>query len=201
LLIAFILFIWYKIKRYKFNYDILKSKKWLLFSFVIIIICFSAVTKNSDPSFLNKYYLLLAECICVGFLEELLCRYILFEYLLTKTKKYNVSIALASLIFAIFHISNLFSGSSIYSTINQIELAFIIGLLLQFVFIKTNNLIIIITIHAVINFLGSHSSLTSHIEAQKISFNDFILNQLFILVIYLMVVPIYFWRLRYDRLD
>jgi len=201
LLIAFILFVWYKLKKNRFDYNVLKSKKWLIFSIVLIVICFSIVTKETNQLLVNQYYLLLLECLSVGFLEELLFRYIVFDYFLIKTKKYKVSIVLASLIFALFHISNLFSGSSIYSTINQIEFAFIIGLVLQFIFIKTKNLIIISTIHALINFLGTHSGLTRHIEIKEITFNDFIMNQLFILVIYLMVVPIYFWRLKYDRLD
>lgn len=201
LLVIFVLFIWCKLKKNRFDYNVVKSKKWLIFSIVLIVICFSIVTKETNQLEVNGYYLLLLECLSVGFLEELLFRYIVFDYFLLKTKKYKKSILTTSLIFALFHVSNLFSGSSIYSIINQIEFAFIIGLILQLVFIKTNNLVIISSIHGLINFLGSNSSLTDHLEIQKISFNDFIMNQLFILVIYLMVVPIYFWRLRYDRLD
>jgi membrane protease YdiL (CAAX protease family) len=132
----------------------------------------------------------------VGILEELLFRYIAFDYFFSKSKNYVHSAALVSLLFALFHISNLFSGSSIFSVINQIEVAFLFGLLLQFVFLKTNNLVIVSTIHALINFIGSNTSVDNNTIIEHITFHDFIFNQLLILIIYVIFIPIYNWGLK-----
>jgi uncharacterized protein len=196
LLTLYIIYIWFILKNNTFNYGILSNKKWLILSILITLLCFLIVTKNIETEILSRYYLLLVECITVGFLEEFLFRYIAFDYFFSKSKKYAHTAVLVSLLFALFHISNLFTGSSIFSVINQIEVAFLLGLLLQFVFLKTSNLIIVSTIHALINFIGSNTSLANNNIVEHISFHDFILNQLLILIIYLIFIPIYNWGLK-----
>lgn len=196
LLTLYIIFIWFKFKKNTFNYSILYNKKWIILSILVTLICFLIITKNVENKNLDKYYLLLVECISVGILEELLFRYIAFDYFFSKSKKYEHSATLVSLLFALFHISNLLSGSSIFSVINQIEVAFLFGLLLQFVFFKTKNLIIVSTIHALINFIGSNTSLENKTLIEHITFHDFIFNQILILFIYIIFIPVYKWGLK-----
>jgi membrane protease YdiL (CAAX protease family) len=143
----------------------------------------------------------LIRCISVGGLEEFLFRYLIFVYFLEKFKRYLSSIFFVSLIFALFHISNLFFGSGLYSFILQIETAFIIGLILQYIFLKTNNLIIVITIHALFNFFGTYHSLESTQINEYIGFKDFITSQILILVIYAILIPIYLWGLKINKYD
>jgi membrane protease YdiL (CAAX protease family) len=196
ILIAVVLLIWFKRNRNQFNYEILKGYNWMFCSSAIIIISFLQITKNIPVSSFEDYYHLLAECISVGLLEELLFRYIVFYYFLNSTQNIKQSTILTAILFALFHISSLFFGSSIYSTINQIELAFIFGLIFQLIFIKTNNLLIISAIHATINFVGSHSTLSKNNMTTYFSLDDFIFNQLCILIVYLLIVPLCLWRLK-----
>ncbi len=196
LLTLYIIFIWFKLKKNAFDYRILYNKKWIILSVLLTLVCFLIITKNVENKILGRYYLFLIECLSVGFLEELLFRYIAFDYFFSKSKKYEHTAALVSLLFALFHISNLFSGSSIYSVINQIEVAFLFGLMLQFVFLKTNNLILVSTIHALINFIGSNSSVENNTIIEHITFHDFIFNQILIVFIYIILMPIYNWGLK-----
>lgn len=200
LLITFILIYWLRIEKNKIEFKYFRYTHWSFASVVIIFVCFLLATKGIAREFMSPYYLLLVECIIVGLFEELLCRYMIFNNFLSKGYKYKKSIILTSLLFALFHLSNLLSGSSIYSVINQIEFAFIIGLILQLIFIRTSSLIIIVAIHALINFLGSYSSLTVSTANEKILVSNFLMNQIFILVIYIIVLPLYFWRLKNDKL-
>lgn len=201
ILIAVIILIWSKRHKNHFNYEILKGYNWMFYSLVIIIIIFLQITKNVPESSFKDYYYLLSECVSVGILEELLFRYLVFYYFLNATQDITQSTIKTATIFALFHISNLFFGASIYSIINQIEIAFIFGLLLQLIFIKTNNLLIISAIHASINFIGSHSTLAKNNPTTNFSFDDFIFNQLFILIIYLLIVPLCLWKLKkYEKI-
>ena len=200
-LVFFIIYFWYKMEKNKFHSKIFKSVKWLFFSFTLLLASFLVIVKETDLINTKKNIWLIFECLSVGILEELLFRYIVFDYLLNTSKKFKKSILLTSFLFAIFHVSNLFFGSSLYSTIIQIEFAFLLGLLLQLIFIKTKNLIIVNSIHAVINFFGSQSSLTTNQTIEKVSFNDFVLNQILILLIYLIILPLYFWKVKNDKFN
>lgn len=200
LLLAFIIYYWYYKNKNSFDYRILKSKLWLIISVLLLVASFLFIV-NGRIQLTQKYLLHLIRCISVGGLEEFLFRYLIFTYFLEKTKRYSYSIFLVALIFALFHISNLFLGSGLYSFIYQIETAFIIGLILQYLFFRTNNLIIVITIHALINFFGTYRSLEStHINAY-IVFKDFITNQIMILVVYAIFIPIYLWGLKINKYD
>lgn len=200
-LIFFIVFFWYIIKKNTFNFKILLNVKWAFLSVVLLLVSFFVIVKEADLITTKKNIWLLIKCFSVGVLEELLFRYIVFDYFVSTFKKVKKSIILTSFLFAIFHLSNLFFGSSLYSTIIQIEFAFLSGLLLQLVFLKTNNLIIVISIHTLINFFGSQSSLTTNKAIEQISFNDFVLNQILILLIYLIILPLYFWKVKNDKFN
>lgn len=194
LLIIFILLIFNK--KIKFEINTTKTKRWIIISALTVFLVFYMTTKNIKFVTVDKFYFLLIECFSVGFLEEILFRYLFFKYTYNRTNKLTYSIVLTSSIFALFHISNLFFGYSLYSVINQIEIAFILALLLQFIFLKTNSLVLVITLHALINFVGSQKSLNKSDISEIFTFNDFIFNQIFILLIYVIFIPIYYWALK-----
>lgn len=200
LLVAFIIYYWYYKNKNTFDYRILKSKKWLIISVLLIVVSFILIVDGS-VQLTQKYLLYLIKCLSVGGLEEFFFRYLVFGYFLEKLKRYPTSVFLVSLIFALFHISNLFLGSGLYSFIYQIETAFIIGLILQYLFLRTNNLIIIITIHALINFFGTYRNIENIQINQSIVFKDFITGQIMILVIYAIFIPIYLWGLKINKYD
>ncbi len=198
LLLGFIIYYWYYKNKNTFDYRILKSRKWFIISILLLGVSFLFI-ENEHIQLTQKHLMHLFRCISVGTLEEFFSRYLIFVYFLEKFKRYTPSIFFVSLIFALLHISNLFFGSDLYSFIYQIEIAFIIGLILQYIFLKTNNLIIVITIHTLINFFGTYRTLGSIHTDESIIFKDFITNQIMILVIYAIFIPIYLWGLKINK--
>lgn len=198
LLLAFIIYYWYYKNTNTFDFRILHSKKWFIISVLLIITSFLFVVNRRIP--LTQHYIVhLIKCMSVGTLEEFFSRYLIFVYFLEKFKRYPTSVFLVSLIFALFHISNLIFGSGVYSFIIQIEIAFIIGLILQYIFLRTNNLIIVISIHTLLNFLGTYRNIESIHTDELIIFKDFITNQIMILVFCAIFIPIYLWGLKINK--
>lgn len=198
-LIVFIVYVWFYRRNNIFDYNILKSKKWSSVGFVMLSICFILIIRDVPGNERGKYYIHLIQCISVGIFEEFLFRYIVFTYLLKETNRYKYSIILASFLFALLHGTNLFTGATIFAVINQIEIAFLVGLFLQFIFLKTNNLVIVICIHALLNFLGSYNNLNTNNLQDSITISDFFSTQLVFLVIYMIFIPLYLWGLKVNN--
>lgn len=91
----------------------------------------------------------------VGISEELYLRGGLFNLFLgifhNKTKNVLYAAVCSSLIFGLFHLVNLSSGQDILTTLVQIIFAFFFGLTASFVYYKTQNIIIPIISHTLIN--------------------------------------------------
>ncbi len=103
-------------------------------------------------------YIYLLECFSTGFFEEVLFRGFILIILLKKLPKTKksifLSIFISSGIFSLMHMLNIFTGSSLPNTIVQIGYSLLMGLLWASVFIKTKNIFIPITLHAIYNFTG-----------------------------------------------
>ena len=99
--------------------------------------------------------------LCVGFLEEVIFRGLLF----TAIAKDNVksAIIISSLTFGIGHIINLFNGSGmeLVSNLCQIVFAIAVGFLLVTIFNRGGSLIPCILVHSAINTLGTFANDTS----------------------------------------
>ena len=96
--------------------------------------------------------------LCVGFLEEVIFRGLLF----TAIAKDNVrsAIILSSVTFGIGHIINLFNGSGmdLISNLCQIVFAVAVGFLLVTLFHRGGSLLPCILVHAAINTLGTFAN-------------------------------------------
>ena len=96
--------------------------------------------------------------LCVGFLEEVIFRGLLF----TAIARNNVSsaIVISSVTFGIGHIINLFNGSGmeLVSSLCQIVFAVAVGFLLVTIFYRGGSLLPCIIVHAAINTLGTFAS-------------------------------------------
>lgn len=96
--------------------------------------------------------------LCVGFLEEVIFRGLLF----TAIAKDNVksAIIVSSVTFGIGHIINLFNGSGmdLVSNLYQIVFAIAVGFLLVTVFYRGGSLIPCIFVHSAINTLSTFSN-------------------------------------------
>jgi len=144
-------------------------KNWPIFSLIILFVVYFSYSDThniiaSDNLNINNYLHVsyIIECFATGFFEEILCRVFLF-YSLVNSNLFRIenrvfkSYITSSLIFAFCHITNLFQND-IFSVINQILLAFGLGLIFQILFTKYKNLLFIASLHALINYFGMRSS-------------------------------------------
>lgn len=96
--------------------------------------------------------------LCVGFLEEVIFRGLLFESIAKDNVKSAVIIS--SVTFGIGHIINLFNGSGmdLVNNLCQIVFAIAVGFLLVTVFYRGGSLLPCILVHSAINTLGTFAN-------------------------------------------
>lgn len=96
--------------------------------------------------------------LCVGFLEEVIFRGLLFEAIAKDNIKSAVIIS--SVTFGIGHIINLFNGSGMdfVNNLCQIVFAIAVGFLLVTVFYRGGSLLPCILVHSAINTLGTFAN-------------------------------------------
>lgn len=99
--------------------------------------------------------------LCVGFLEEVIFRGLLFKAI----AKDNIrsAIVISSVTFGIGHIINLFNGSgmNLLSNLCQIAFAIAVGFLLVTIFYRGGSLLPCILVHSAINTLSTFANDTS----------------------------------------
>lgn len=105
-----------------------------------------------------RVFLFLIECLSVGFFEEIIFRGVLLIFLLKALSKlkmnFILAIVLSSLIFALSHLFNLFSGASYGDTFLQLGYSFLVGMMWAVMFLKTKNIWLTMILHASFNFFG-----------------------------------------------
>ena len=96
--------------------------------------------------------------LCVGFLEEVIFRGLLFVAIAKDNVK--SAIIISSVTFGIGHIINLFNGSGmdLVSSLCQIVFAVAVGFLLVTIFYRGGSLLPCILVHAAINTLGTFAN-------------------------------------------
>ena len=96
--------------------------------------------------------------LCVGFLEEVIFRGLLFEAIAKDNIKSAVIIS--SVTFGIGHIINLFNGSGmdLVNNLCQIVFAVAVGFLLVTIFYRGGSLLPCIAVHSAINTLGTFAN-------------------------------------------
>jgi len=131
-----------------------KNKRLYIPLFIIallpLVVGFSADLKLGDI-----IYIIIFMAI-VAFAEETMFRGVILR---TLQKKSNIHAIWGScLLFSIPHIMNTLSGKDLIQTIIQTLFAFVIGLILAMLLIKTNNIIPLITYHFLNNTVSSVTS-------------------------------------------
>jgi len=93
--------------------------------------------------------------LCVGFIEELIFRGLLFKALCKSNIKQ--AILISSITFGIGHIVNLLNGADVFPTLLQICYAVAIGFLFVIIFWKGKSLLPCIVTHSIVNSLSIFS--------------------------------------------
>ncbi|WP_027380196.1 CPBP family intramembrane glutamic endopeptidase [Chryseobacterium daeguense] len=176
--------------------------KGILLSSIVIVFSFFSIQNEKIEIITN--FLFLLSCISVAVFEELLFRKFLFEKINnSNTKNYEFQVILiTSVFFAAVHILNLLKVNyDLYSTINQIFFAFGIGVILQYIYYRTKQLIACITIHGIINYFGTYKSYLYDTTTDGISysFSDFIVTLIFISIVNCVIVGVIYLLYQQSR--
>lgn len=148
------------------NYIIDTSKSKLTVRKIATCLPFILVALNNFPFIslikgeivlninLSELILFILMCTLISCFEEIVFRKIIFTYILRKSNNPVYSILISSLIFALLHLANLISGSSILQTILQIGYSFLVGAMLCVTLLISNSILLCIIIHTIYNILG-----------------------------------------------
>ena len=147
--------------------DVAASK--MLF-YIPVIILLTANTwygfrMNMSP-FESILYIL--SMFCVGFLEELIFRGLLFNAMLPNGK--NSAIIVSSVTFGIGHIINLINGSGaeLLPNLLQVVYAIAVGFMFVMIYYRTKSLLPCIITHGVFNALGAFANETGLTSKEQI---------------------------------
>lgn len=151
-------------------------KNWHIFTIIILFIFYFSyfdteeiISSNNLKINRSLHLSYIIECFSTGFFEEILFRVLIFYTLVnsnlfkTETHVFQSYIA-TSAVFGLCHLTNLFHYD-LSSVINQIILAFGLGLIFQMLFTKYKNLLFIAALHALINYFGMRSSTLLQIKS------------------------------------
>ena len=145
-------------KRYGLCKSSVPARRFLFYLPLIILASgnlWSGFVLNYSPA---KTALRVVCMLCVGFLEEVIFRGLLFKAI----AKDNIKSALviSSVTFGIGHIINLFNGSgmNLLNNLCQIVFAIAVGFLLVTIFFRGGSLIPCILVHSAINTLGTFAN-------------------------------------------
>lgn len=138
--------------------------QWSIRNPILLIIPFIYPMSLAIPNFQSvdlsyiswiSIALILLMCVMRGLAEELAIRGLLQPYLLRKyIYKYSITriVFLSSLVFALMHLPNI-AHNNYVDTINQVIMAFFIGVFFGALMIRTGNVIMLGIIHGLINFV------------------------------------------------
>ncbi len=142
----------------------------------------------------------LIHCLSTGTFEELTFRVFVFYFLLEILNNNKNQLLLAffitSLVFGFAHFGNMLRpGFHIFSAIVQVVFAIAIGFILQSIYIRTKSLILIISIHAIVNYFGSYKGyLFNQTGGLEYSVNMFIQSIIIALLFTMLIaLPISHW--------
>lgn len=130
------------------------DNKAYLYFLPLVILCSTNLWRGVTMNYtIISSILHVVSMCCVGFLEEVIFRGLLFNGMRKENEK--TAIVVSSLTFGIGHIVNLLSGAELLSTLLQVGYATAIGFLFTVMFLKSGSLIPCIVAHAVINSLSA----------------------------------------------
>ena len=172
LLLSVILFLFIKrnnlTEKYGFCKADVAASKMLFYIPVIILLTanmWHGFRLNMSP-FESILYIL--SMLCVGFLEELIFRGLLFNAMLINGK--NSAIIVSSVTFGVGHIINLINGSGaeLLPNLLQVVYAIAVGFMFMMIYYRTRSLLPCIIIHSVFNALSAFANETGLTSKEQI---------------------------------
>ncbi len=158
-LLALVLFLWIKKHNLSEKYGLClfkgNWKNYLYFTPLLLIMTTNLWNGIAMNVSLEETALYILSMFCVGFIEEVIFRGLLFKAICKSNQKQ--AILISSITFGIGHVVNLLNGADILSTILQICYASAIGFLFTIIFYKGKSLMPCIITHGIVNSLSVFS--------------------------------------------
>jgi len=182
IIMSLILFLWIRknglSEKYGFCRSAVSAKRFLYY-LPLVIIASVSLWQGISPQFgaAGTLFYVISMC-CVGFLEEVIFRGLLFRAM--EKDNLKAAIIVSALTFGLGHIVNLFNGSGrdLKSSIMQIIFAVLVGFVLVLIFHYSGSLITCIIFHSVNNALGAFGA-EGHMDPKL----EAVLNLLLIIVV------------------
>ena len=168
LLLSAILFVFLKKHGLLREYGLCRSEstpKEMLFYLPIILMLTANLWYGIELNLgITETVLYILSMLCVGFLEEVIFRGLLFNTM--KKDGLKTAIIVSSITFGIGHIINLFNGSGaeLIPNLLQVVYATAAGFMFVMMYLKSNSLIVSITAHGIFNALSVFAKETSTAE-------------------------------------
>ena len=162
IVMSLILFFWIRnnnlSEKYGFCRSVVPAKRFLYYIPLILIASTSFWGGISSQVGFPEALLYIISMCCVGFLEEVIFRGLLFRAM--EKDNLRVAILVSSLTFGLGHIVNLFNGSGrdLASSIIQVVFAVLVGFVLVLIFYHGKSLIPCILFHSANNALKVFSA-------------------------------------------
>ncbi len=126
---------------------------WLYIPLVLIAVMQYAKGLRDDVD-LTAVLLILALMVCVGFLEELIFRGMLFRGI-QRTSNLTRAVVISGVTFGIGHIVNLARGMTGLEQVMQIGFGVVMGIVLALLFAVTGTIVPLIVFHTLFNISGT----------------------------------------------
>ena len=131
----------------------------------------------------------LISCIGVAVIEELLFRcFVLEEFLKYKGK--FLTVVYSSLAFGLTHLLNISSLSMIPGVLIQVCYTFFLGFVLGFIYLKTRNIVVPITLHFLFNLINN--IVVTELYSFKLDITYYLINVLvgLLIMVYIIVLNV-----------
>ncbi len=159
IVMSLILLFWITKNGLSVKYGFCGSKlpaKRFLFYIPLVVIASASLWNGISPrfGFPGTLFYVISMC-CVGFLEEVIFRGLLFRAM--EKDNLKTAIIVSAVTFGLGHIVNLFNGSgrNLTSSVFQIVFAMMVGFVLVLIFYRGGSLIPCIVFHSINNALGA----------------------------------------------
>ena len=172
LLLSVILFLFIKrnnlTEKYGFCKADIAASKMLFYIPVIILLTANMWYGFRVNMSLLETILYILSMLCVGFLEELIFRGLLFNAMLKNGK--NSAIIVSSVTFGVGHIINLINGSGaeLLPNLLQVVYAIAVGFMFMMIYYRTKSLLPCIITHGVFNALSAFANETGLTSKEQI---------------------------------
>jgi membrane protease YdiL (CAAX protease family) len=152
----------------KLKESIINAIPLILLSFALMI--YGIILFHKDFT-INNVFNVILESIIAGFAEEFIFRKLVLESALKRwgNEKYIKCILFVAILFGLVHITNLFQGATIPSTITQVITATLIGIVFGLIYYRTKNFLFVAILHTVfdigaglsngVNMIGTKTSI------------------------------------------